>query len=81
MEIEVKVPEMEGVEALTITYWYHKEGEVVKEGEDLVELATEKATFNLPAPASGKLIKRNFNEGDTVKIGDVLAIIEKEEGT
>lgn len=77
MEVEVKVPDMEGVESVVITYWHYNQGDEVEEGKDLVEVATEKATFNLPAPASGKLIKRNFQEGETAKVGDVIAVLEK----
>jgi len=48
----------------------------VKEGDDLVEVVTDKADFRIPAPASGKLAKRNAKEDDVVKIGDVIAVIE-----
>jgi len=41
-----------------------------------VELVTEKATFNLPSPATGILKKIYFEEGEIVKVGEVLAIIE-----
>ena len=76
MAIEVKIPEMEGIESVTVTYWHHKEGEYVEEGKDLVEVATDKATFNIPAPASGKLTKCNFPEGETVKTGTVIAVLD-----
>ena len=53
---EVILPQLgEGIEGASITCWYFKPGDNVKEGEDLVELATDKAAFNLPCPASGKL--------------------------
>lgn len=74
---EVTLPELgEGIESANITYWYFKQGDAVKENDDLVELATEKAAFNLPSPCSGKLTQILLNEGDTVKVGGVLAIID-----
>lgn len=78
--IEVTLPELaEGVNEATISYWHFEEGDEVEEGEDLVELTTDKATFNIPAPTSGILSEVFFEEGDTVEVGEVLAIIEEEE--
>ncbi len=71
---KVILPELgEGIETATVSYWYFKQGDEVNDKEDLVELATDKATFNLPSPCAGVLVRINFKEGDTVKIGDVLA--------
>jgi len=73
---EVKLPQLaEGVESATITYWHFKQGERVREGQDIVELATDKATFNLAAPATGILSEIYFNEGDSAQVGSVLATI------
>jgi len=75
---KVVLPELgEGIEKATLSYWYHKEGEKINVKDDLVELTTDKATFNLPAPCSGTLSEIIFHEGDTVNIGEVLAIIEE----
>ena len=76
---QVILPELgEGIEGANITYWYFKEGDAVKEKEDLVELATDKAAFNLPSPCSGVLAQILRKEGDVVKVGEVLANIEEE---
>lgn len=73
---EVKLPSLaESVDKASISYWHHKAGDTVKEGEDLVELVTDKATFNMPAPASGVLKEICAQEGDEVKVGQVLARI------
>ncbi len=77
--IEIKVPETEGVDSFTVTFLYHKEGDIVVEGEDLFELATEKTTFNITAPSSGKIVKLKYPEGSLVKPGDLVAILEKSE--
>jgi len=74
---EVKLPQIaEGVSKASVSYWHHAEGESVKEGEDLVELVTDKATFNLPSPVSGILKEVISNEGDEVTVGQILARIE-----
>jgi pyruvate dehydrogenase E2 component (dihydrolipoamide acetyltransferase) len=73
---KVVLPELgEGIEKATVSYWYFKEGEKVNEKDDLVELTTDKATFNLPTPCSGTLSEIFFREGDAVNVGEVLAII------
>jgi len=75
---KVVLPELgEGIEKATVSYWYFKQGEKVSEKDDLVELATDKATFNLPSPSSGTLSQIFFPEGNSVNVGEVLAIIEE----
>ncbi len=75
---KVVLPELgEGIKQATVSYWYFKEGEKVNEKDDLVELTTDKATFNLPSPCAGTLSEIIFHEGDTVNIGEVLATIEE----
>ena len=76
--VKVVLPELgEGIEKATVSYWYFKEGDKVNAKDDLVELTTDKATFNLPSPCSGTLSEILFHEGDTVNVGEVLAIIEE----
>jgi len=73
----VLLPELaENVNSAVITYWHFEVGDDVKEGDDLVEMATDKATFNVPATVSGKLSKKFFEDGNTVKVGETLASIE-----
>ena len=74
---EVKLPPIaEGVDKANVSYWHRAAGDSVKEGEDLVELVTDKATFNLPAPVSGIVKEVLVSEGDEAKVGQVLARIE-----
>ena len=73
---DVKLPPLaEGVDKANISYWHKNAGDSVKEGEDLVELVTDKATFNIAAPASGVLKEVLAGEGDEVKVGQILARI------
>lgn len=76
---KVKVPDLSEAEReATILYWHFEEGDSVEEGEDLVEIASEKNTFNIPAPCSGILTEVFFEEGDMVEVGEVIASIEEE---
>ncbi|MCK6469895.1 MAG: biotin/lipoyl-binding protein [Candidatus Brocadia sinica] len=81
MRVEVELPEVEGNngDEATVSFWYVEEDEEVEEGEDLVEMITEKTTFNVTAPVSGRLLEILAQEGDVVKIGDIMAILETEE--
>ncbi len=73
---EVKLPELgEGVNEASVSYWLYQEGDEVKEGEDLVEMTTDKATFNVPSPTSGILKEISVEEGETIKVGQKLASI------
>ena len=75
---EIRLPELgEDVKEATVSFWHFEEGDRVEEGQDLVEMTTDKAAFNLPATASGTLAEVFFEEGDVVQVGEVLAIIEE----
>lgn len=69
-------PLAEGVDKASISFWFRQAGEDVKTGEDLVELVTDKATFNMPSPATGKVKEVLVNEGESAKVGQVIAVIE-----
>lgn len=69
-------PLAEGVDKASISFWFKRPGEDVKTGEDLVELVTDKATFKMPSPASGKLKEILVSEGDSAKVGQAIAVIE-----
>lgn len=76
--IKVTLPELgEGITKAVVSYWYFQAGQNVKKDEDLVELTTDKATFNLPAPATGKLLEVFSVEGQSVNVADTLATIEE----
>ena len=74
---KVTLPELgEGITKATVSYWYFQVGASVKQGEDLVEFTTDKATFNVPSPAAGKITQIFFLEGQSVNVGQVLADLE-----
>lgn len=73
---EVKLPPLaEGVNKANVSYWLKNVGDTVKEGEDLVELVTDKAAFNMPSPVSGTLKEVLASEGQQVNVGQVIAKI------
>jgi len=75
--VELRLPELtEGVNEAVVSFWHFKEGDSIKEGDEVVEMATDKAAFNVPSKASGILKEIAAKEGDTVKVGEVLGIIE-----
>lgn len=78
MATKVLVPLLgEGVEEVTITKWLKKEGDSVNELEPLLEVNTDKVDTEIPAPASGTVLKILAEEGVPAKVGAVLAFIGK----
>ena len=74
--MEFKLPDIgEGLEEAEIIKWLVKEGDIVKADQNIVQVETDKAVADLPAPVSGKILRINFKEGDTVKVGQVLCVI------
>jgi pyruvate dehydrogenase E2 component (dihydrolipoamide acetyltransferase) len=69
-------PLAEGVDKASVSFWYKQPGEAIKTGEDLVELVTDKATFNMPSPVSGTVKELLVSEGDSAKVGQKIAVIE-----
>lgn len=75
--IEIKVPAVgESINEVTLVKWLKKEGQYVERDEVIAELESEKATFEVNAEKAGSL-KTLGKEGDTLKIGDVLAQIDE----
>ena len=63
----------ESVTEGTILEWSVKVGDVVKDGDTVVEISTDKVDMELPAPASGTITEILANDGDTVTVGQVIA--------
>ena len=78
MATKVLVPLLgEGVEEVTVTKWLKKEGDLVNELEPLLEVNTDKVDTEIPAPASGTVLKILAEEGLPAKVGAILAFIGK----
>ncbi len=75
--IDIKVPAVgESISEVTLVKWLKKDGDYVDRDEVIAELESEKATFEVNAEKAGSL-KTHGQEGDTLKIGDVLASIDE----
>ncbi len=73
----IVLPELgEGIEEVVVSLWHFKEGDTVKPEDDVVEIVTDKATFNVPAGTHGKIKRIVRGDGAAVKIGDILAEME-----
>jgi 2-oxoglutarate dehydrogenase E2 component (dihydrolipoamide succinyltransferase) len=77
MKINVVMPQLgESVSEGEVIRWVKRAGESVRRDEALVEVKTDKATVEIPAPSSGTLTEIVVQEGETVKIGADIARIE-----
>ena len=75
--IDIKVPAVgESISEVTLVKWLAKEGQYVERDEVIAELESEKATFEVNAEKAG-VLKTVGKEGDTLKIGDVVAQIDE----
>ncbi|HBR53159.1 MAG TPA: 2-oxoglutarate dehydrogenase [Flavobacteriaceae bacterium] len=78
---EFKMPKMgESITEGTIINWLVQEGDSFEEGDILVEVATDKVDNEVPAPSAGNMISHKVSAKDVVPVGEVIAILELEEG-
>jgi 2-oxoglutarate dehydrogenase E2 component (dihydrolipoamide succinyltransferase) len=81
MPIELKIPAVgESVQEVQIGRWLKKPGDSVEEDQSVVELETDKASLEVPAPRSGVLERILKQEGETVSVGEVIGYIQEENG-
>ena len=79
-KFDLKMPKMgESITEGTIINWLINEGESFNEGDIILEIATDKVDNEVPAPASGTLIKTMFQAKDVVQVGTVIAVLEVSE--
>lgn len=79
MALEFKLPDVgEGVHEGEIVQWLVDEGDRIEEDQSIVEVMTDKATVEIPAPRAGVLLKRYAEEGDIVEVGSVILVIGDE---
>lgn len=74
---ELTLPPMgEGIIEASISRWLVSAGEWVKPDQPLVEVATDKVDSEIPSPVEGRIFKLIYREGETPKVGAVIALIE-----
>lgn len=77
MAVDLVVPSVgESITEVQIGRWIKGEGESVSEDEPVVELESDKATLDLPAPAAGTVVKILKQSGEIAKIGEVIGSLE-----
>jgi 2-oxoglutarate dehydrogenase E2 component (dihydrolipoamide succinyltransferase) len=78
MAVEIKVPDLgESIVEATIAEWLKKEGDRVKVGEPVVVLETEKVDLEVGATQNGVISKITRQQGEDVRVGDVIGMIEE----
>src|SRR5919197_4067988 len=81
MSANIVVPEVgESIVDARVAKWLKKEGDVVSAGDPLVELETDKIDLEVSAPQAGVLKRINRKDGEDVKVGEVLGVIEEGAG-
>lgn len=76
--VEVRLPQLGmGMTDGVVTQWLKSPGDAVTEGEPLVAVDNGKATVEVEAPATGRLVRIIADAGATVPVGEVMAEIER----
>lgn len=75
------MPKMgESIAEATIIRWLKNEGDRVEKDEPIVEIATDKVDSEIPSTEAGILVKQMYKDGDVVKVGEPVAMINTEGG-
>lgn len=79
MKFEFQFPDIgEGIHEGVIIKWLVDVGEVIKEGQSLAEVETDKVTTEIPSPRSGRVLELKANKGDKINVGQVFITIDTE---
>ena len=79
--IDVLMPQMgESIAEGTLSKWLKKLGDEVKRDEPLFEISTDKVDAEIPAPTAGTLVEIKVQEGQTVPVQTLVAVLETEKG-
>ena len=75
--LEVNIPQIgESITTVFISQWLKQPGDTVAEGDPLLEIDSDKASMELPAPAAGVLVEQLAAEGDEVAVGALIARLD-----
>lgn len=77
-DMEVTLPELgeDAGDKAKVSFWYVDTGEQVSAGDNLVQMLTDKATFDVPSPADGTMKEHRADEDDEVSVGEVICILD-----
>ncbi|WP_035384550.1 2-oxoglutarate dehydrogenase complex dihydrolipoyllysine-residue succinyltransferase [Ferriphaselus sp. R-1] len=77
MQVEIKVPQLsESVSEATLLSWHKQVGETAAEGENLIDVETDKVVLELPAVQSGVLVQILKQAGELVVSGEVIGLLD-----
>lgn len=75
--LEIKLPELgEGIKTAMVAYWHCSEGDRVCWDDDIAEVVTDKATFNIPAGVNGVIKEICVQIGEEADVGSAIAVLE-----
>ncbi len=78
--IAFRLPDIgEGIAEAEVVAWHAQIGDMIEEDAPLADLMTDKATVEMTAPVSGRLVERAGEVGDSIAIGSTLAVFESDE--
>ena len=76
MSVEVVMPQMgESITEGTVSKWLKQVGERVEKDEAILEISTDKVDAEVPSPGAGVLLEIRTQEGETVEVGTVVAVV------
>lgn len=75
MQAEITLPEI-GASPVVLSVWFAEAGDAVYEGDRLVEILVPGATFDVAAPATGRLAEKRALPNDRLQTGQVLGVVE-----
>ena len=79
MSVEVVMPQMgESITEGTVSKWLKQVGDTIEKDEAILEISTDKVDAEVPSPSAGKLLEIRHQEGETVEVGTVVAVIGAE---
>jgi pyruvate dehydrogenase E2 component (dihydrolipoamide acetyltransferase) len=82
MKFEFRFPDIgEGIAEGTLIKWLVKEGDEIEEGQSVAEVETDKVTTEIPSAKKGKVLELEYEEGDTIEVGQVLIMLDTSDGS
>jgi len=79
VKMTVKMPRVgETVDEVYLVQWNKNIGDAVATGDSLMEVETDKANVEVPSPVAGVLIEMKFKDGDEIRTGEAIAVIDSQ---
>jgi pyruvate/2-oxoglutarate dehydrogenase complex dihydrolipoamide acyltransferase (E2) component len=78
MKVDITLPDLgdDAENKVTVSGWMTQIGSTLVEGDDLLEITTDKAAFCVPAPQAGVLSECKVKEDEVIHVGDIICTFE-----